>query len=116
MSANGRVLNEIIADCIRKRAQAKELENQAEVLKKEANTILMLYRDNGSITEKTIGLEDVGKITFVTKTTHTVDRDVFKTGLMNAGVGVRVIQKAEEAATTVKESTSPQFTPVKGRG
>lgn len=115
MSVNGRMLDSIIADCIQKRAQAKELEDQAKVLKEEANTILMLYRDDGSITEKTIGLEGVGKITFVTKTTHTVDKDLFKTGLVNAGVSVRVIQKAEEAATTTKESTTPQFTPMRNK-
>jgi hypothetical protein len=113
MTTTGRVLDEIIADCIRKRAQAKELEDQAKTLKEEANTILMLYRTDGSIADKTVELDSVGKITFVTKTTHTLDKDLFKTTLMGAGVAVSIIAAAEKVATTTKESTTPQFTPVK---
>lgn len=109
------VLAEIIADCIRKRARAKQLEDEAAVLKEEANTILMLYHDDGSIPDKTVGLDGVGKVTFVTKVTRTVDKDAFKLGLVNAGVSIGVIQTAENAATTSKSSTAPQFTPEKIR-
>jgi hypothetical protein len=110
MMTTGRVLDEIVADCIRKRAQAKKLEDEAAMLKEEANTILMLYRNDGSIADKMVGLDGVGKITFVTRTTKSVNQELFKTGLMNAGVGIGIIKSAEDSAVTVKESTTPQFT------
>ncbi len=110
---DNRILNEIITDCIHKRARAKVLEDEAAVLKEEANTILMLYRNDGSITDKTVECDGVGKITFVTKTTKHTNMEIFKMGLVNAGVSVKVITGAEEAATSAKESTTPQFTPVK---
>lgn len=115
MTTTGRILDEIIADCIRKRAQAKKLEDEAAMLKEEANTILMLYRNDGSIADKTMECEGVGKITFVTRTVHTLDKDLFKTTLMDAGVSVSIIVAAEKTATTIKESTTPQFTAAKDK-
>jgi len=114
MTEQNRILDEVIADCIRKRARAKVLEDEAKELKDEANSILMAYRDSGAITDKTVGMDGVGKITFVTRTSARVDMNVFKTGLVNAGVLVEVISTAEGAATTTNTSTTPQFKPDKG--
>lgn len=111
MTAKSDLVHEAIVEAIRKRAEAKTLEEAAAVLKAEANKTLLELRESGAIAEKKVSAAGVGHVTFVARTTRTLDKDAFKTGLVAAGVSVSVIADAEEAATTVKESMSVQFTP-----
>lgn len=107
------VLKEIIVDCIKKRAQAKELELEAKVLRKEADLTLTSYREDGTITGDKFEAEGIGRLTFIQSTRSKTDLKLFKEKLMLAGVEVGVISKAETESTTTTPSTSIRFTPEK---
>jgi hypothetical protein len=93
------------------RAEAKQLENQADTLKESANEVLLPLLS--TLDDMKVVDAELGTVSVVVSTRKGFSQDTAKEVLLGHGVPVDVISAAWESATTSSSSTSVKYTQVK---
>jgi hypothetical protein len=96
-----------------KRAEAKRLEEEAKVLKKDADELLMPLLK--SLEEPKAVIEGLGTVTVVSTTRSKFDQAVAKEALVMRGVASDIVAMSFTEATTYTESEYVLFTQEKVR-
>ena len=97
-----------ICYAMEQRLEAKELEDRAEAIRKEADEVLLplLATLEGMKAED----ETLGIVSVVTQTRSTLNQDVAKESLLGNGVDASVIALAWTVGTKTTTSTSVRYT------
>ena len=91
-----------------KRAEAKALEDKADVIRKEADEVLLPLL--ATLDDMRVEDTEFGAVQVVTQKRSTFGQDKAKETLLSRGVPVGVITAAWEAAVSYTESTSVRYT------
>ena len=108
-------MNEDVEQAIAQLSMAKELEEEAKRMKKNASETLMSFMERAKLSTLTSTITP-GTVTYVSPTvTKKFNKDTAKANLMLKGVGAAVIQKCfDEATTKSARAGYVQFEAAKG--
>lgn len=91
-----------------KRAEAKELEDRAEAIRKEADEVLLPLLS--TLDDMKAEDETLGSVSVVCQTRSTLNQDIAKENLLANGVDAGVIALAWTVGTKTTTSTSVRYT------
>ncbi|MFA5027558.1 MAG: hypothetical protein WC713_06740 [Candidatus Methylomirabilota bacterium] len=91
-----------------KRLEAKQLEDSADALKKEADEVLLPLL--ATLDDMKVVDEDMGTVSVVTQNRPSFDQTIAKETLLNNGVPSEVIALTWQTSTKVTPSTSVRYT------